>query len=668
MFKKEGSFKPSKKGQDTPLKKSDRRKLRDAFLSILNSPNTDLITEELKQQIDFIFLDSKSDVSIRKIKQKDSKSNAGSTQIYTRSPVTQLAQDSSGSIFWPYTKYNQVLLMEINKMMVPSLALLSILPAEIIQNIIPTVVVPSIVSKYLCRGADLMRSGMLSIPKSHGGWVAVQAHGNIQPFAIGFVTNGTEESTIGADQKGVGVQIISCYGDEIYQCQMDPTAKPLKDGYRSELGGGIYDDGNYGNVGFLEGKRVYGLVNSQDEDEAQEDDETEEVNETNEEVDVDKVEIVEEADNEENFEEETEDDKEDPELTLLTAFFDASVRISKSQLPMPTSTFYSQHILPARKEGSFIDLKATKYKKIGTFLSEQASKGIITLGEKNGDKFAIIKSIDRSHPELKDARKRKKKEGSADDGDKKKLALANLYILPHNIVQLLHLNEDDVKATNAKSEDRKGTGFLTAPECRDILNKYLQENNLIDEFDPENCTLDGPLCDALFRKTKKELQNSTLGKNTYEESVSRKELNTKWLEKMDKGYAIVALPGSIIMSMKRGVPPKVSFVVEARQNRRKFVTRVRGLEEYGINPVDFANDVSKRFACSATIDDEAIGKEKLKKNCVECIFQGHLVEELQALLLGNEKCSHGGTKNSDYALPKGVFDVDLRKGVPKKKR
>ena len=230
MFKKEGSFKPSKKGQDTPLKKSDRRKLRDAFLSILNSSNTDLITEDLKQQIDFIFLDSKSDVSIRKIKQKDSKSNAGSTQIYSRSPATQLAQDSSGSVFWPYTKYNQVLLMEINKTMVPSLALLSILPAEIIQNIIPTVVVPSIVSKYLCRGADLMRSGMLSIPKSHNGWVAVQAHGNIQPFAIGFVTNGTDDQPCCLPGRNVDPERPHgpCEPQSICQCKESVCRPPLQ--------------------------------------------------------------------------------------------------------------------------------------------------------------------------------------------------------------------------------------------------------------------------------------------------------------------------------------------------------------------------------------------------------------------------------------------------------
>eukprot|EP01083_Nonionella_stella_P047051 125944_1 len=123
---------------------------------------------------------------------------------------------------------------------------------------------------------------------------------------------------------------------------------------------------------------------------------------------------------------------------------------------------------------------------------------------------------------------------------------------------------------------------------------------------------------------------------------------------MDKAYAIVSMPGSVILSMKRGSPPKVSFSVEARQSKRKFVTRVRGLEEYGINPERFANDVSKRFACSSSIEKEAAGRETLKKGHVECVFQGNLVDEWSALLMGNAKLStHGGAKNSEYSLPKG---------------
>jgi len=603
MFKKEGSFSKTngKKAKDTPLKKSDRRKLRDSFLAIIGNTTaaandeTDTGTQSItKEQLDFIFLDSKSDVSIRKLKLKNVNSNAGATNIYSRSPSSSIEEDAA---LWPYTKFSQVLLMQVDNVTIPSLALLSILPAEIL-NSLPTMVVPPIVSKYLCRGADLMRSGIISMPSKHHGWCVIRAMGNQQPFAVGFVTNGTDPSSIGAETKGVGLQVVTCYGDEIHLSQMDPTAKPLDRGRRSEIGGGIFDNGNYGNVGFIDGNRVYGLVSS---DEGDSDDSGEENDEGVIEKAMGEVALSSDGadntntidDGKSNSEAEVEaeaasaddsdtyEEEDSMDTILLKAFHDAVVRISKKQLPLPTSTFYSQHVLPARKEGSFIDLKATRYKKIGTFLSQQAAKGIIKLGAANGDAVAFVNAVDRTHIDLREARTRKNKEGESDShaGDqtgKNKLALATLYIIPNWIVNLMHLNEDDVKAVNAKSDERRGTGYLTTPECRDILNRYVVDNSLVDEFDPENITLDGPLCDAVFRKTKKELQH---GKNEYQESVTRKELNIKWLEKMEKAYAIVELPGSKIISMKRGLPPKITFVVESRQSRKKFITRVRGVEE-----------------------------------------------------------------------------------------
>lgn len=51
------------------------------------------------------------------------------------------------------------------------------------------------------------------------------------------------------------------------------------------------------------------------------------------------------------------------------------------------------------------------------------------------------------------------------------------------------------------------------------------------------------------------------------------------------------------------------------------------------------------------------------------LYLGHLSEELSALLTGDEKLSvHGGTKGAEYNLPKSVIKVNLRKGVPARKK
>ena len=139
---------------------------------------------------------------------------------------------------------------------------------------------------------------------------------------------------------------------------------------------------------------------------------------------------------------------------------------------------------------------------------------------------------------------------------------------------------------------------------------------------------------------------------------------------MDNVHALVQTSGSKILDLGRGGPKPVDIEVEFRQgNRRKFLTRLRGMEEYGIAGEALSQDVSQRFACSSSIETDPVGRPALKKGRVELVFQGHLSEELTALLTGDEKMtSHGGVKGSEYSLPKSVINVMLRKGIPARKK
>ena len=130
---------------------------------------------------------------------------------------------------------------------------------------------------------------------------------------------------------------------------------------------------------------------------------------------------------------------------------------------------------------------------------------------------------------------------------------------------------------------------------------------------------------------------------------------------MQLGYALVELPGSRIVKLGRGKAPVVTVEVTMRQSR-KFVTHVRGIEQFGLtDAAAVCNEVTHRFGCAGSVDDSA-------KNSV-LVFQGNLANELEALLTGNEKLSsHGGAKDSPYRLPKNAVDIVLRKGVPGKKK
>jgi translation initiation factor 2D len=207
---------------------------------------------------------------------------------------------------------------------------------------------------------------------------------------------------------------------------------------------------------------------------------------------------------------------------------------------------------------------------------------------------------------------------------------------------------------------------LTKKECNALIESYIDREELKDT--KGRVLVNGPLCDAIYRASKK--NKTSAEAQEYPTSVKRKELVEMFFSKMDKGHALVEMPGSVIVKIGRGPPPSVDIEVENRQgNKKKFLTRIRGMEEYGLDGESLSNDVSHRFACSASVESNPVGRPALKKNRVELVFQGRLDVELTALLTGDEKIStHGGAKNADYNLPKSVINVVLRKGIPAKKK
>jgi translation initiation factor 2D len=305
-------------------------------------------------------------------------------------------------------------------------------------------------------------------------------------------------------------------------------------------------------------------------------------------------------------------------------------------------------------------LKQTRYKKLAPFLLEQAKNGLISIKATPTDPVAFVTDVNKNHISLRETKetiRNNNETGSSSNSataEQTKMAIVNLHVVPHHIVNWMKLDPDAVAATEAKSVERRGTGFLTKPECRAILNHYIRTNDLLMV---DQVTLDGPLVDSLYRIKKASKQEAPV---QYPTHVSQKELYTKWLGKMEAAHAVVAMPGSRILSMKRGEPLRVTVVVESR-NAKKHITKVRGLEQYGFSsdPESFCQDVAKRFACAGSV--EPTGEQN---NKIEWVFQGHLSQELTALLLGDETLSsHGGVKNSPYRLPKGVIDVILRKKV-----
>jgi translation initiation factor 2D len=650
--------------------------------------------------------------------------------LYYRSPeeedATREMREGRHDPFscWPYAIAQQCAWIEVpldqrsQILSLPSLALLSVLYHAAAFSSeqrgagdsllswplkgMPVVMIPPAASKYVCRGAHLMRAGVLrvfipsstsvdpsasplndeEVPVTVGSHPAVVVvSGNPQPFAVGIL-NYTED--FWTNRKGVAVTIVTSYGDDLWrqQCQHQNHrhgSKLAPDATISAVGGAPFDAGEYGNVGFLHGRIVSPIANATavldddaDEDDVPPDDSPDEPT-TIAPVETDREKHAEEAEescaNGATAVDET-GPPVPPESTaplgpshdelLHSAVCRALVRLKGSDLPMTVATFYAQHVLPRRDEGSTIDLKSTRWKKFSAYLKEQVDRGLVTVAADAAkkDPLARLTGYERRHDDLRDFLAEKKAEPPADpsEGATKKLALIDLYCIPNHFHSLLRLDPSAVSAGNATSDERRGTGKLTLKECRQILDDYVAREYLVQPSSPNTVVLDGPLTDALF-KGKKGTEAAPVP-----ERLNRKELADAWIKRLDVAYAVVEVPGNRIVRLARGRPPCVTIEVSRRQSN-KFLTRIRGLEQYGIDPACFAREAATRFASAATVEEGPAPK------AADVLVQGNLVEELEALLIGDERLTvHGGARDSPFRVPKSAINVELRKGVPARKK
>lgn len=228
--------------------------------------------------------------------------------------------------------------------------------------------------------------------------------------------------------------------------------------------------------------------------------------------------------------------------------------------------------------------------------------------------------------------------------------------------------EYDIKANNAKNEIRRGSGYLTLSEIRDILFQYCTKHNLIHETNKNIIELNDVLKYVLYESNKSlKSQKLKIEKTT----ITKKDIIELWKKCLSQGYAIVVLPTNDIVRMNRGnKPPTIKIQVEKRSNK-KYLTKVYGIEEYNINPTLFAQDISKRFACSCTTNSLPSSNNKH-----EIVIQGNLADDIQYLLTcGMEgKTMHGNALNKfssndfvlrydEFVIPKGICDLCLKKGV-----
>lgn len=348
MFHKENSSTSDfggKKAKDVAMRKSDRvALLQTVSMTLLPTTENDMCDSEstvaMKNRLEDIFIRGSLVKRVLKmttaavslyfrspndnhLRQNTSDGNLNKTKNSTLLATKSTSLDVQSTMIrteWPYTVCHQCVWLSVEVRgqygvsEFPGLALLSVLVQHLVVTdpVSPPIwvqlgcvqVLPH-VSKFLCRGANLMRPGITSLsmpvafannststkPTAHASRilqlldshvvVVVCVIGNPQPFGVGilhsdFCQTAPKQVTnpnFGVGTQGTGVTMIHTYGDDLWRHQLPPktihsrrTSDVSPTSGSSEInpcGGACFDDGHYGNVGFEKGQIVSSIISTE---------------------------------------------------------------------------------------------------------------------------------------------------------------------------------------------------------------------------------------------------------------------------------------------------------------------------------------------------------------------------------------------------------------------
>ncbi|KAI8340097.1 hypothetical protein BC941DRAFT_419368 [Chlamydoabsidia padenii] len=309
-----------------------------------------------------------------------------------------------------------------------------------------------------------------------------------------------------------------------------------------------------------------------------------------------------------------------------------------SILPISVSSLYTAYILPSRPRhgGLEVDIKKSSWKKVQKFLKTMEKAGLLKLKEQRGE--TTVSSINWSHPSLQGVTPYKTveklmieqqqqqsssapsdpdqqhKNGSSDSSSSGQIQVLDLYKPIGSSAALFEAIKKDT------------TAMYSSVEVRQVVLEYIKAENLVDPKNQKMITIDHLLTDAILNKS----EYQTVHK------LGRDQILQRLLPKMQP-FHLVTLPGKDPI-LKKGAPKAIEVTQGILQGRGKTVTKLTGMEFFGLEIDDLCKELTKLCASSATYNQ--IPGTSPKTPLYEIMVQGPQM--------------------------KHVFELLLRKGVPKK--
>lgn len=457
------------------------------------------------------------------------------------------------------------------------------------SSTLTTVRTHSLVSPKVLGGAALMLPGMV-VSDDNEKWasnelVAVGVVGNDDAFAVGVMACSSAEATANG-MKGVGAEIAHMYGDAVWALGDKSTPSTS-----------------------FSLKRIY----PSGEEAPKEEQIFEETVPAMESLTIDVAREVEQ----ESFDVST---PAKMDAMIDRCFAIGAHKIADDALPMRCENFFANFVLPSRPDSVTLDLKHSTYKKQAKLFSVMEKKGVIKT--KLIHKIENVLTINREHELLK------KHASTAEPADAGQTAGENAGPPPD-----LGTAEVEIKRVyrastmyrpifGAQALENKER-LYSKSECKKALCEYVRSNGLGEGVAGSEVKLDTLLGKELFAKKEEWYGTDSMYpiEDLFERLMGKLQVHTA--VRMHRN-------GETLEYVKKGSIRPVVIKAEDR-GRRKYITKVSGIETFCIKPDEFADVLKKQFSASVSVDDLP-GKQETGK---ELSIQGHVVMQLAELLQKN---------------------------------
>ncbi|RTG90568.1 translation initiation factor 2D [Schistosoma bovis] len=258
----------------------------------------------------------------------------------------------------------------------------------------------------------------------------------------------------------------------------------------------------------------------------------------------------------------------DLDKILRECFLKGLKLIKANQLPIQVNIFYSQYVLVHKSPSVDLDIRKTKFKKVGLFLKAMQDEGFVEVTEpKSG------------------------------------------------VLMLNHINKDHIESGECISQS----------EARRTIDNYVRNNKLQLTTDPSLVHLDKLLTSICEPKTFIESPESTITNPIFH--IRFGDLISQALKNLTTAYRIIYPNMSTPVIWNKKEPPHIHLYTVTKAGKK--LTRIAELEDFHINPDSFSKQLKVHLACSAgkTDDQQYPGKTVIQAQGVHLVAISKLLTE-----------------------------------------